>query len=128
MFTPSSPKVFVKRMRIALVSVPRMLGDILEMAIRERSDAELVVWAQGDQDPVLALAGSAPDVVMLGHGWLSGEDAIGALRHRYPEACIVALSADGRRAVIHAGTLTAPTLYGVSAIELLETLRQFIRH
>jgi len=113
-------------MRIVVASVPRILSDLLQRAIDECSDMEMVATVAHGEDPrPTVLRVNADIVVVGGTGDVDADDAraIGALRRASPQLRIVRLSPSGRNATIHGVSDDVVVLNDVSVRELLDTLR-----
>jgi DNA-binding NarL/FixJ family response regulator len=106
-----------------------MLSDLLQRAIDESPDMEMVATLARGEDPRPTMLRVNADVVVVGDtedsGDADGDDshAIGALRRASPRIRIVRLSPSGRRATIHGLSDAAVVLDDVSVGELLDTLR-----
>ena len=113
----------MERIRILVVSVPRMLEGILRRAISQSVDMTTVATLTRDEDPRLAAVRTQPHVVVLGDTPEPQEVVVTALLRTLPNATVVALSANGRRAVLYRANEPMLTLDDASPQDLLETLR-----
>ena len=113
----------MERIRIVVASVPRMLGEILQHAIGQSDDMTTVATLTGDEDPRPAVVRFQPHVVVLGETRDPQEVVVTALLTTLPSATVVALSANGRRAVVYRSHEPLVTLDDASPQDLLETLR-----
>ena len=103
-----------------VASVPRMLEGILKRAISQSVDMTTVATLTGDEDPRLAVVRTQPHVVVLGD---PQEVVVTALLRTLPSAVVVAVSANGRTAVVHQTGEQPVTLEGASPQDLLDTVR-----
>lgn len=117
----------MERIRIMVASVPGMLGEILQHAIGQSADLANVATLTEDEDPQLAIVHSQPHVVVLGQTRGPQEGIVTALLRALPSACVVALSKDGRRAVVHRVSAQPLTLEDASPQELLRLVRLVAR-
>ena len=124
---PPPPRGAVERIRIMVASVPGMLGEILQHAIGQSADMANIATLTEDEDPRPAVVRTRPHVVVLGGTRGSQEDVVTALLRVSPSACVVALSGDGRTAVVHRASALPLTLEDASPHELLGVVRLLIR-
>jgi chemotaxis response regulator CheB len=117
----------VERIRIMVASVPGMLGEILQHAIGQSADMASIATLTEDEDPRPAVVRTRPHVVVLGGTRDPQEDVVTALLGALPSACVVALSGDGRRAVVHRASALPLTLEDASPHELLGVVRLLVR-
>jgi hypothetical protein len=90
----------MQRTRVAMVGVPRLLGEILERLLAAQPDIEIVGVTSFDADglPIPPLEADA-FVVANGEGDL--ERRACELLRRYPSARVVAVAADARSGSLH---------------------------
>lgn len=124
---PPPPRGAVERIRIMVASVPGMLGEILQHAIGQSADMANIATLTEDEDPRPAVVHTKPHVVVLGGTRGSQEDVVTALLRASPGACVVALSGDGRTAVVHRASALPLTLEDASPEGLLEIVRLLVR-
>jgi hypothetical protein len=113
----------VERIRIVVASVPRMLEGILRRAINQSVDMTTVATLTGDEDPRLAVVRTQPHAVVLGETRDPQDVVVTALLRALPSTTVVALSANGRRAVVHQTDEPPVTLEDASPQDLLDTVR-----
>jgi hypothetical protein len=117
----------VERIRIVVASVPRMLGEILQHAIGQSVDMATVATLTGDEDPRPAVVRLHPHVVVLGETRDPQEVVVTALLRALPSASVLALSANGHRAVVYRSNESPILLDDASPQDLIETLRLLAR-
>jgi hypothetical protein len=117
----------VERIRIMVASVPRMLGEILQHAIGQSADMASIATLTADEDPRSAAVRTKPHVVVLGRTRGPQNDVVTALLRAVPGGCVVALSGDGRKAVVHRVRARPLTLEDASPEELLKVVRLLVR-
>ena len=114
-------------MRIVVASVPRILSDLLQRAIDESPDMQMVATVAHGEDPRPTMLRVNADIVVVGGTGDADTDdarAIGALRRASPRIRIVRLSPSGRNATIHGlSDDDVVVLNDVSVRDLLDTLR-----
>jgi DNA-binding NarL/FixJ family response regulator len=117
----------VERIRIMVASVPGMLGEILQYAIGQSADMASIATLAADEDPWPTVVRTRPHVVVLGGTPDPQADVITALLRALPGGCVVALSGDGRTAVVHRVRALPLTLEDASPEELLQFVRLLVR-
>jgi hypothetical protein len=117
----------VERIRIMVASVPLLLEGILRRAISQSVDMITVATLTGDEDPRLAALRTQPHVVVLGETGDPQEAMVTALLRTLPSTTVVALSAEGRTAVVYQTDELPVTLERASPQDLLDTVRQRAR-
>ncbi len=117
----------MERIRIMVASVPGMLGEILQYAIGQSADMASIATVPEDEDPWSAVVQTRPHVVVLGGTRGPEEGVVTALLRALPSGCVVALSGDGRKAVVHQLKALPLTLEDASPEELLEVVRLLVR-
>jgi len=100
-----------------------MLSDLLQRAIDESPDMEMVATLANGEDPRPTMLRVNADVVVIGDGEDDDESSIGVLRRASPRIRIVRLSSSGRKATIHGLSDDAVVLDDVSLSGLLDMLR-----
>jgi len=117
----------VERIRIMVASVPGMLGEILQHAIGRSADMATIATLTADEDPRSAAVRTKPHVVVVGGTPDPQDDVVTALLRALPGGCVVALSGDGRTAVLHRVRARPLTLEDASPEELLEVVRLLVQ-
>jgi hypothetical protein len=115
------------RIRIMTAAMPRMLSDILQLAIGRHPDLEPVAILTGQEDLRLAVVRLHPDVVLVGGSGRGAESPSPTLARARPTAHIVTLSPSGRHATIQGPGEEPLILEGVSPDQLLRVLTGLVR-
>jgi DNA-binding NarL/FixJ family response regulator len=113
-------------MRVLLLEVPQLLRGILEHAIRQRSDCELLKSAGrdfelGTERTVL------PDAVILGLSAADDSTLVPGLFARWPSAQVMTVMQAGDSAAVYEMRPRRRLLGQVSPTELLDALRDAVR-
>jgi DNA-binding NarL/FixJ family response regulator len=113
----------VHRIQILLGRMPRMLRDILRDAITSQTDLAVIDQTEGDETLFVTLDRTDPDVVVLDAGEQGSPGQINELLRRYPRATVLAVSTDGREAMLYALRPNVDLLYDTSPRGLLDAVR-----
>ena len=107
--------------RVLLSRMPRILHDILEHAIVEHRDLQLL--GRGAQ-PWIALNGHAPpDVVVVAPGADESVSAPLAILREWPDAHVIVLTPDEGDAIVYRLTPQVTNVGRVSPTELIQVVR-----
>ncbi|NJM92519.1 MAG: hypothetical protein HC861_07755 [Rhodospirillaceae bacterium] len=110
------------RVRVAVVNVSRLLGDVMSSIMAGEFEAEVVSEVRAG--PMLrAVAAFRPDVVILGNETGRAEDHIGAIQAGVRTVRVIAVNADGRSATIYDPGLAPRWVADVSPPGMLSLIR-----
>jgi len=117
----------VERIRIVFAHMPRMLRDILRGIVGDQSDMEVVEQVAEVEEVPLALRRTAPDVVIVGlQDWQAPEFFV-KLFGEIPQVKILAVTGDGRQAVIYELRAHATPVGEVSPQGLVRAIRTAVQ-
>jgi DNA-binding NarL/FixJ family response regulator len=111
-------------LRVLLLELPHLLRDILEQAIRQQADCELLK----DIRELEVLMGQTmpPDVVVLGLTEEQDAALVATLLARWPMTQVVTVTQGGDDAMAYELRPHRRTLGQVSAADIVRTLRQVV--
>jgi hypothetical protein len=87
--------------RTAVVTLPPVILDIITTLLPNRAMLDVVAQLPDRMDIEARLGAITPDLVLFGLRDGETENAAGALLDHLPRTTIIALSSDGRDAIIH---------------------------
>jgi DNA-binding NarL/FixJ family response regulator len=113
-------------MRVLLLEVPMLLRGILEHAIQQEPDYELIVdgttaLPTGSEQP------TSPDVVIVGLTAVEDMPLLSALFARWPGAHVLTIMQTDGKAAVYELTFQRQILGDMSPFEILSTLRDSVR-
>ena len=100
-----------------------MLRDILYDAITSQTDLAVIDQAGEEETLFATLTRTDPDVVVLELGERGKQQEIAELLRRHPRATVLAVSPDGREAMLYALRPNVDFLYDTSPRGLLDAVR-----
>ena len=111
------------RIRILLVALPSMLGDILGEAIARRSDMDVVGRARAVAEAAPLMLQLQPHAIIVGSTDDNAAAVAGELRQIAPTVTVVAILARGEQARVFTALGQAVLLTDIAVDTLLDTIR-----
>jgi type IV secretory pathway ATPase VirB11/archaellum biosynthesis ATPase len=113
-----------QKIRVLLAEMPRMLNDIMISIITSQDDFVLAGKNIGKKRLLRAAIDSRADVIIAGEIMASEPMDYLDLLYRRPRMKIIAVAADGRRALLHELQLTVSPLEELSPASLIAAIRR----
>jgi len=111
--------------RVLFREMPPLLRDVLETAVCDHDDMELVRAATSD--PVAVPATEAPDVVVIGQRKGMADGRAARLLSQWPRSVIVEIEVSGRGVRMHELTPQQTEFGEMSPRELVDTICAVVR-
>jgi DNA-binding NarL/FixJ family response regulator len=111
----------VEPSRIVLVDMPRILREIIERAVADEPDMEIVDSEAGNMPLREAIEASEPDFVIAGADYDFGE--VARVLDERPRLRVLAVAGDGREAFLYELRPTRTPLGEVSPRTIVEAIR-----
>jgi chemotaxis response regulator CheB len=111
----------VEPSRIVLVDMPRILREIIERAVADEPDMEIVDSEAGNMPLREAIEASEPDFVIAGADYDFGE--VARVLDERPRLRVLAVAGDGREAFLYELRPTRTPLGEVSPRTIVDAIR-----